>query len=273
MQISEISAENFLSFGVGDDAFVLDLNTRAESEPSAVTVLTGANGSGKTNVIRVLQQILDALRNPSDLLSDLRFSYHRTQVGSDEKPVTLDLAHKPSKLTMVCHFDEDEQTLLSDWWRMACGSGENLDRLDSESAQSAAPLPEPFAQYGEWVLQNIGKEPLPIFKEIRIEVIANDPDRTLYGQQSSQILGWLSDDVVLDFRDNRLLRSTEIDNYQQSRDSLSRTMALCSQTTNALLLPTILVRQMPPSSNCRRPISEASPAISSAPTQALTMAA
>jgi len=140
MQISQISAENFLSFGVGDDGFVLDLNTREESESSAVTVLTGANGSGKTNVIRVLQQILDALRNPSDLLSDLRFSYHRTQIGSDEKPVRLDLAHKPSELTMVCHFDKDEQTLLSDWWRMACGSGENLERLDSETAQSAAPL-------------------------------------------------------------------------------------------------------------------------------------
>lgn len=55
MQISEIRAENFLSFGVGNDAFVLDLNTRADSEPSAVTVLTSANGSGNTNVIRVLQ--------------------------------------------------------------------------------------------------------------------------------------------------------------------------------------------------------------------------
>lgn len=99
MRITEIKAENFLSFGSGDDSFHLDL-------APDMTVIVGPNASGKTNVLRVVERVLDSLdaTAPADIASD----YHRP-----------DGAGRAMVLAIRVVFDEVEQALLTALMKLA----------------------------------------------------------------------------------------------------------------------------------------------------------
>lgn len=144
MRITGVSASNVLSFACDDHAFQLDI------PPKGLTVLVGPNGSGKTNVLRVVEMILDACRgNVFAVRTRVRQQRHRPLTEADL--IRLDLS---------VELDPEEQMWLHRVWTLLLLDTPSLAGLEALE-QNGKPVDHQVVlaraqDYVRWVVDVVG---------------------------------------------------------------------------------------------------------------------
>lgn len=176
MKITGLSASNFLSYAPGQHAFFFkDLS-------DDLTIVVGPNGHGKTNVFRLVQVILNALKKQHIVTESLQKSVYISPYGitSDERRV---------ELSMDLVFDDPQERELLNLFvqtaLMALGPYINTE-VDSQvsTVKPFSMKPDRYIQFCNWVQETTPSTKMdPIIKgtiKLRADVKNSDKLKLLF---------------------------------------------------------------------------------------------